>query len=191
MRIAFYAPLKAPDHPVPSGDRLMGRQIMAALGAGGHEVRLASDLRAFAREPDAGALAALKSACVEETARLLGQYTSPGGWRPQAWVTYHNYYKAPDLIGPEVAQALAIPYIGIESSFARKRRADAWAPWSAAAEFGMRRACVNFHMTRVDREGLARIVPESRLAPMPRSSTFPRSRTCRGAPAGAGARCDW
>ena len=37
MRIAFYAPLKPPDHPVPSGDRRMARMLWAALRAGGHE----------------------------------------------------------------------------------------------------------------------------------------------------------
>ena len=45
MRIAFYAPLKAPTHPVPSGDRRMARLLMAALEAGGHHVTLASTLR--------------------------------------------------------------------------------------------------------------------------------------------------
>ena len=36
MRIAFYAPLKPPDHPVPSGDRRMARLLMAALATAGH-----------------------------------------------------------------------------------------------------------------------------------------------------------
>jgi hypothetical protein len=35
MRIAFYAPLKAPDHPVPSGDRTIARLLLAALKQGG------------------------------------------------------------------------------------------------------------------------------------------------------------
>ena len=30
-RILFFAPLKAPDHPVPSGDRTVGRLIVRAL----------------------------------------------------------------------------------------------------------------------------------------------------------------
>jgi hypothetical protein len=45
MRIAFYAPMKPPDHPVPSGDRRMSRLLIAALGRAGHEVELASRLR--------------------------------------------------------------------------------------------------------------------------------------------------
>ena len=38
MRIAFYAPMKPPNHPVPSGDRTMARLMMAALELAGHEV---------------------------------------------------------------------------------------------------------------------------------------------------------
>ena len=45
MRIAFFAPLKAPSHPVPSGDREMARNLMRMLGDHGAEVILASELR--------------------------------------------------------------------------------------------------------------------------------------------------
>ena len=45
MRVAFYAPLKPPDHPVPSGDRSMARLLIRALELAGHEVGLASRLR--------------------------------------------------------------------------------------------------------------------------------------------------
>jgi hypothetical protein len=31
MRIAFYAPLKPPDHPVPSGDRQIAQLFLATL----------------------------------------------------------------------------------------------------------------------------------------------------------------
>ena len=40
MRIAFYAPLKSPNHPVPSGDRLMARLLIAALQRAGHDVEI-------------------------------------------------------------------------------------------------------------------------------------------------------
>ncbi len=39
MRIAFYAPLKPPDHPVPSGDRRIARLFLDALRLTGHEPR--------------------------------------------------------------------------------------------------------------------------------------------------------
>ena len=53
MRIAFYAPLKAPDHPVPSGDRQMARLLLEALRRCGHAVEPASRLRAYRATPDA------------------------------------------------------------------------------------------------------------------------------------------
>ena len=185
MRIAFYAPLKSPDHPVPSGDRQMARQIMAALKAGGHDVRLASQLRAHASDPDPEKLKKFNRDAAQETARVLEECSGAGAWRPELWLTYHNYYKAPDLIGPEVAQGLAIPYCGMESSFARKRRSDEWADWTAAAEFGMRRARLNFFMTDVDRQGLAELVGEDRLAAMPPfidASGFGRANVAEGGP---------
>ncbi len=44
-RVAFYAPLKAPDHPVPSGERTMARLLLRALDAAGFAPDLASTLR--------------------------------------------------------------------------------------------------------------------------------------------------
>ena len=57
------------------------------------------------------------------------------GWR--AWITYHTYYKAPDLIGGPVAQALGIPYLLVEATRAAKRLSGPWAHYAMAAE----RAC--------------------------------------------------
>ncbi|GIR53040.1 MAG: hypothetical protein CM15mP62_05110 [Rhodospirillaceae bacterium] len=50
MRVAFYAPLKPPDSPVPSGDRKMARQLIACLRSKGYDVKLISRLKT--REPD-------------------------------------------------------------------------------------------------------------------------------------------
>ncbi len=45
LKIAFYAPLKPPDHPIPSGDRRVAQLLMSALRHAGHEVRLVSRFR--------------------------------------------------------------------------------------------------------------------------------------------------
>jgi len=37
VRIAFYAPLKPPDHPVPSGDRRIAELFLRALRQAGHQ----------------------------------------------------------------------------------------------------------------------------------------------------------
>ena len=51
MKIAFYAPLKPPDHPVPSGDRQMARQLISALEAKGNIITIPSHLRSYLRGP--------------------------------------------------------------------------------------------------------------------------------------------
>ena len=44
-RLAFYAPMKPPDHPVPSGDRQIARLTLTALERAGFAPRLVSRLR--------------------------------------------------------------------------------------------------------------------------------------------------
>ena len=39
LRIAFYAPMKAPDHPTPSGDRHIARLTLQALARAGEGER--------------------------------------------------------------------------------------------------------------------------------------------------------
>ena len=137
MRIAFYAPLKAPTHPVPSGDRRMARLLMAALEAAGHEVTLACTLRSWddGRRPGrAERLAALGARCAD---RLTARWR---GTPPDLWFTYHLYHKAPDWIGPAVSRRFGIPYVVAEASHAPKRAAGPWAAGHAAAEAAIRRA---------------------------------------------------
>ena len=107
MRIAFYAPLKSPNHPVVSGDRQMARMLVKALQHGGHSVELASELRFYLRQPEPKSFDALKIEAREEAARLSKLWDRDG--KPDLWFSYHPYYKAPDLIGPELASAFAVP----------------------------------------------------------------------------------
>lgn len=167
MKVAFYAPMKPPDHPVPSGDRLMARQLIEAIEAAGHEINLSSKLRSHAREPDASALARLTTEAAEECARLLDGYRT-GGTRPDLWFTYHLYYKAPDLIGPAISRALGIPYVVAEASYARKRDATAWRPWQVHVIDAVRHADAILCFTEPDREGLLALgVEPSTLIPFP------------------------
>lgn len=127
MRIAFYAPLKSPDAPTPSGDRRMARLLMAALRTAGHEVFLASRLRSRDGRGDSGLqsrLAARGARFADRFVTYCGNGTIPP---PDLWFTYHLYYKAPDLIGPEVARRLGIPYVVAEASNAPKRAEGPWA----------------------------------------------------------------
>lgn len=182
MKLAFYAPLKAPDHPVPSGDRAMARALMSALEHGGHDVSVASDLRLYDGRGDAQAQERMADQAALEVARLMGTGRQQC-W--QAWLTYHNYYKAPDLIGPTVARLLGIPYLQVESTRARKRLSGAWASFAAAAEAASDAAHTIFYLTHRDAETLRRDAPEGQklvhLPPFLDRTTLPPRSTQGGA----------
>jgi len=156
MRIAFYAPLKPPDHATPSGDREMARLLLRALAAAGYDVRVVSRLRSFCAEPSDAARRRLEQLAVGEVTSLLAAWSPAGGvnWRPDLWFTYHPYYKAPDWIGLEVCEALCIPYVTAEASYAQKRDIGPWREWQARVATAVKTAAVNFCLTPVDREGL-------------------------------------
>ena len=111
-RLAFYAPLKSPRHQVPSGDREIARGIFTALSMNslGLSVELASELRCYDGAGDALLQKKIQAMAEAEVARLLA---SPRVRDLRAWVTYHNYYKAPDLIGSAVSRELKLSLIHI------------------------------------------------------------------------------
>lgn len=168
MRIAFYAPLKAPDHPVPSGDRTIARLLVTALMQGGAAVEIASRLRTRLGEPDAAAQAAMAKKGEATARRLIAKYKArPKRERPQAWFSYHLYYKAVDWIGPLVADALDIPYFLAEASHAPKRAEGPYAFSHAGAEAAIRRADGIFCLNPIDRECLAPLTGKRRLIDLP------------------------
>ena len=122
-RVAFYAPMKSPHSPTPSGDREMARNLITALAAEGDHVDLVSELRIYDKHGDSAKQHALRAAAEAETQRLITELPQD----TQLWVTYHNYYKAPDLIGPQVCAARRIPYVQMESTRASSRLKGPWA----------------------------------------------------------------
>lgn len=162
MRIAFYAPLKSPEHPVPSGDRLMARLLMRALEHAGHQVSLVSELRIFLGDPhDIGSYRQVVLSAARERARLATSLT--GDAKPDLWFTYHPYYKSPDLLGPELAALFSIPYVTAEASYSRRRSVGVWAETQQWVSRAVGAAALNLCFTRRDREGLADAVPQARL----------------------------
>lgn len=115
MRIAFYAPFKPLDHPNPSGDQMIARGIVASLKQQGHEVRVISRLRCRwiywspRRQLEA----------IRERQRILKELRSEP---VDCWLTYHCYYKSPDILGPFISKSLKIPYIIYQGSYATKFR---------------------------------------------------------------------
>ena len=74
--VAFYAPLKPPDHPVPSGDRRMARALIAALALADLPVELASRLRSYDRDGDALRQRRIEALGGRIAARLARRYAA-------------------------------------------------------------------------------------------------------------------
>jgi glycosyltransferase involved in cell wall biosynthesis len=127
VKIAFYAPMKPPTSPVPSGDRLIGRLLIKALADAGHTVELMSRFRSFDGVGSAARQRRLQAIGLKLANRIARrQLKHPVVERPKLWFTYHLFHKAPDWIGPQVAKQLSIPYVVAEASYAPKQAGGPW-----------------------------------------------------------------
>ena len=170
MRIAFYAPMKAPNHPAPSGDRRVAQLLWQALEAAGHELVLASDFRAYEGDGDGAAQQALARRGGEIAAALIAEWQDASGPPgPDLWFSYHLYHKAPDWLGPAVSAALDIPYVAAEASYARKQTGGPHAAGLEASLRAIARADAILSFTPEDEEALVPVVKSPaclhRLAP--------------------------
>lgn len=155
MRIAFYAPLKQPDHPVPSGDRRMAQLLGFALKKAGHEIELMARLRSYEGSGNIERQRRLAEIGGKLASRLTAVLRDrPPEQRPSAWLTYHLYYKAPDWIGPRVAVQLGIPYVVVEASVAMKRQGGPWSFSHEAVIAALRRASAVVSLNPVDDAGI-------------------------------------
>ena len=157
MHIAFYAPIKPPDHPIPSGDRLIAGNLIKALKLAGFKVELASRFIAYSKRSNIEILNARKIAALEEATDILNKYQAlPLVDRPNIWITYHPYCKAPDWIGPTVANALSIPYVTIEAC--KTGQGDQWLPWREEAQAGIKLADLHLWFKPTDKTYLTELL---------------------------------
>ncbi len=163
MKIAFYAPLKSPDHPVPSGDRLMAQQLLQALELAGHQVDIASRFRAYCGTPEVPQERGVKAE--SEIRRIAKDWADRGA--PDLWFCYHPYYKAPDLLGPALCQQFSRPYVTVETSYSRRRNIGDWQAAQDLVLAGIGQASVNICLTDRDRRGIQDVAPQARLAHLP------------------------
>jgi glycosyltransferase involved in cell wall biosynthesis len=154
MRIAFYAPLKPPDHKTPSGDRRLARLFLDALRLAGHEPFIALRLRSFDPAGDELRQARLAARGSEIAGRLIARWRARPDIAPRLWFTYHLYYKAPDWLGPAISAALGIPYVVAEASFAGKRAGGAWDIGDRAVAAALRQADRVIGLNSADRAGV-------------------------------------
>jgi glycosyltransferase involved in cell wall biosynthesis len=157
MRILFYAPFKPIDHPDPSGDTVIGRGLFDYLAARGCRVRVASEFRSrwAYRRP-------------RLWPRLAAEYRRAGrlaeAFRPDLWLTYHTYYKGPDLIGPGVCRRTKTPYVIFQAAYATKyKKRLLTLPGFWFNREALIRADHVFTNRRLDYQNLERVVPSRRL----------------------------
>lgn len=143
----------------------MARLLMKAMRASGHDVRVASRMRTRDGSGDPRRQARIQRRGIQLANRLIRLYTTDGAWRPDVWFTYHLYYKAPDWIGPLVADALDIPYVVAEASHAPKRADGPWALGHRQVETILGRADLVIGLNQRDRACVEPVLgPRTRYA---------------------------
>lgn len=155
MRVAFYAPMKAPDHPRPSGDRLLARGLLQALRTAGFDPWVASDFRSWCPHPEPQLQRQLRLAGQRAAAGVLDRLRrQPEEQRPKLWFTYHLFYRAPDWLGPPVSSALGIPYVVAEGSHSPGRAGGDWADYHEAVTAALHQAGLILNLNPGDRPAL-------------------------------------
>ncbi|MDO9523941.1 MAG: glycosyltransferase family 4 protein [Gemmobacter sp.] len=138
----------------------MARQLLLALGG---NVQLVSGLRSHLRDPhDIDHASAIAQVAASEVARISAEWQ--GGSVPAVWFCYHPYYKAPDLIGPELCARFGVAYVTAECSVSARRDIGLWADAQARVRAGVALAAVNICLTRRDQAGLQDSCPGARTA---------------------------
>jgi len=157
-KISFYAPIKPPDHPIPSGDRLIARNLIEALNHAGFKTKLASSYIAYSKREAGDILRDKKAGALAEADRLIEEFKSAP---PDLWLTYHPYCKAPDWIGPRVCQSLNIPYVTVEAARTGQGfedGGDRWKAWREEAQTGIRNADLHICLKPSDKTYLTELL---------------------------------
>ncbi|WP_419913409.1 glycosyltransferase family 4 protein [Hoeflea sp.] len=163
-RVAFYAPLKSPDHPIPSGDREIARLMMRALSLAGYDVRLVSDVISYQKRPSADLYETRLASVASEEARIRQLWSDEPERVPDLWFTYHPYCKSPDWLGPPLCRAFDIPYVTAEACRTGQGGADDWLKGRAATQKAVRMASANFVLKDSDWRYLSTVLPDMNTA---------------------------
>ncbi len=155
---AFYTPLKHPGQTEASGDREIGRTLLDGLQACGYAPEVASRMPSWRRSFDPEAAERLDRQAAVRVESLIRRYRRrPAERRPRLWMTYQNYYRCPDLLGPAVATALDLPYVLVSPALSDTSRQGPFRPWVSAARLAVRRADLIFVMSPRDLPRIARL----------------------------------
>lgn len=121
--ILFYAPLSNQHNIDLSGDKIIAASFVNLFEILGYKVLTPS---IFSSRESKG-LSHIQAKIIEEAQEEIVRIEySLKSEKPILWVTYHHYHKAPDLLGPVIAEKFNIPYILIEASLNPKERYGNW-----------------------------------------------------------------
>ncbi len=150
-KIAFYAPIKPPDHEIASGDREIARLMVRALEASGYEVEIASRYIAYQKRPSRELFEVRKQGAQKELDRLKSEWRKRSqADRPSLWFTYHPYCKAPDWLGAAMAGEFKIPYVTAEACRTRQGTDADWEEARHQVHESVHQAAVNFCLKQSD-----------------------------------------
>jgi len=161
MNIAYYMPFKPMGHPNPSGDLVIGTELYRYFRNRGHHIDLVSRLRSrwLFLKPWAWGGLAVEAVRTERRCRRL---------RPDVWLSYHSYYKAPDLLGPFCCGRLRIPYVIFQGMYSTsKRRRLKTLPGFLLNRRALISARIVFTNKKVDELNLLRLLPSHRVIYVP------------------------
>lgn len=157
MKIFFYAPLKPLGHPHPSGDLAIAAGLVRFLESRGHRVLAASRFRSRGISPRPWRWPQAAAERARARRGLLRE-------QPDLWLTYHSYYKAPDLLGPHASRGIC-PYVVFQGAYSTKvqRRLSTIAGFYANRA-ALLRADHVFENRLLDQRNLLRLLPRDRIS---------------------------
>lgn len=166
-KIAFYAPIKPPDHPIASGDRLIGANLISALELAGFGVEIASRFIAYSKRADGDILLQRKTQALQQAKKIVQAMQNDP---PNLWLSYHPYCKAPDWLGPYIAKHFSIPYVTVEACRTwqgTQNGKDLWHDWRLQAQENIATAQKHFYFKPNDADYLQTFVKNKNLCFLP------------------------
>ncbi len=163
-KIAFYAPLKSPFHPIPSGDREIARMMMQALKLAGFKVDLISEVISYQKRPQQELFDRRRKDVLAEEKRLRTLWSQDRDQIPHVWFTYHPYCKSPDWLGPTLTKDFGIPYVTAEACRTRQGLPTDWLAGRRSVRDAVIQADCNFVLKDTDWHYLQEIIPDMRTA---------------------------
>lgn len=169
MKVALAFPNKPLKFKSPSGDRTIAHSIVLSFERYGHIFREMTDFRSRWFWMDVSTILKLPRVLLE----TVRNYRS---FAPDVWITYHSYYKSPDLFGWWLA-APSIPYVLIQPMRAKKRLKRTETKIGAVInDMAIRRADLLITNNLRDVDSLRAFVPDKKLVYVP-PGVFPEEFT--------------